>query len=87
MKMNKIVKKFLWTGYKSMPVRQLPALDKSGFTYVACRPFTKKKKERTQTFKETVDLRYTVGAELGLVGTARTTKIDCKNDLEIFMGV
>ena len=84
--MDKIVIKFLWTGYKSMPVRQLPALDKSGFTYIACRPFTKNK-ERTQAFKETVDSRYTVGAELGLVGTARSTKFDCKNDLEIFMGV
>ena len=33
-------------------------LRQPGFTYSACGPFTKKNKERTQSFKETVDSRY-----------------------------
>ena len=44
--MNKIVKMFLWTGDTSMPwkpVRELPALGKSGFKYSACGQFTKNK--------------------------------------------
>ena len=55
--MNEMVNKFLLAGDKFMPeihVRQPASLDKSGFTYSACRPFTKNK-ERTQNFKETGD--------------------------------
>ena len=43
--MNEIVNKFLLAGDKSMPemhVRQ------PGFTYSACRPFTKKQKRNTK---------------------------------------
>ena len=35
-------------------VRKFLALDKSGFTYTACKP-SRKSKERIQKFKETVD--------------------------------
>ena len=38
-------------------------LDKSGFTYSACGPFTKSK-ERMQNFKETGDSRYIYKNEL-----------------------
>ena len=65
-----------------MPVRQLPVLDKSGFTYIDFGPFTKNK-GRIQKFKETGDSRYNVGTELGSVGTARSTKFDCENNLEL----
>ena len=40
--MNEIVNKFLLAGDKLMLERYLK---QSGFTYSACRPFTKKKKE------------------------------------------
>ena len=42
--MNKMVNRFLLAGEKFMPemnLRQHTALDKSGFTYSACGPFTK----------------------------------------------
>ena len=45
--MNKIINKFLLVGDKFMPemhLRQPVSLDKSGFTYSACGPFTKNKK-------------------------------------------
>ena len=41
-------------------------LRQSGFTYSACRPFTKNK-ERMQKFKETEDLRYINQNEIKLV--------------------
>ena len=40
--MNEIVNKFLLAGDKSMPEMHLR---RSGFTYSACRPFTKKQNE------------------------------------------
>ena len=46
--MNKIVNKFLLVGDKFMPemhLRQPALLDKSGFTYRVCGPFTKNKIE------------------------------------------
>ena len=46
--MNEIVNKFLLAGDKSMPEMHLK---QPGFTYSACRPFTKNKK-RIQKFKE-----------------------------------
>ena len=47
-KMNEIVNKFLLAGYKFMPemhLRQDAMLDKSGFTYSPCGPFTKKQRK------------------------------------------
>ena len=55
--MNKTVNKFLLAGKKFIPEMHLnkPALlNKSGFAYSACEPFTKNK-ERIQKFKETGD--------------------------------
>ena len=46
--MNEIVNKFLLAGDEFMPEMHLKQL---GFTYSACRPFTKNK-ERIQKFKE-----------------------------------
>ena len=54
--MNEIVNKFLLARSKFMPEMHLK---QPGFTYSACRPFTKKKKERIQKFKETGDMSYT----------------------------
>ena len=50
-KMNEIVNKFLITGDKVIPEMHLK---QPGFTYSACRPFTKNK-ERIWKFKETGD--------------------------------
>ena len=58
--MNKIVNKFLLAGDKFMPEINLR---QPGFTYSACRPFTKNK-ERIQKFKETRDSRYIYQNEL-----------------------
>ena len=49
--MNEIVNKFLLAGDKFMPeihLRQPALLDKSGFTYNACGPFTKIKETKKQ---------------------------------------
>ena len=65
--MNEIVNKFLLVGNKFIPemhLRQSTALDKSGFIYIACGLFTKKK-EGIQKFKETGDSRYIYQNELG----------------------
>ena len=46
--MNKIVNNFLLAGDKFMPemhLKQAAALGKTGFSYSACDPFTKTKKE------------------------------------------
>ena len=64
--MNEIVNKFSLAGEKvmsEMHLRQSTLLDKSGFTYSACRPFTKNK-ERIQKFKEKGDSRYIYQKEL-----------------------
>ena len=64
--MNEIVNKFLLAGGKFMPemhLNQPTALCKPGFTYSACRPFTKNK-ERIQKFKETGDTKYIYRNEL-----------------------
>ena len=58
--MNKIGNKFLSTGDKFMPEIHLK---QPGFTYSACRPFTKNK-ERIQKFKETGDTDYIYKNEL-----------------------
>ena len=52
--MNAIVNKLLLSGDEFIPEMHLR---QPGFTYSACRPFTKKK-ERIEKFKETGDLRY-----------------------------
>ena len=52
--MNEIVNKFLLAGDKLMSEMHLRQL---GFTYSACRTFTKNK-EQTQNFKEIGDPRY-----------------------------
>ena len=52
--MNEIVNKFSLAGEKVMSeihLRQSTLLDKSGFTYSACRPFTKNK-ERIKNLKK-----------------------------------
>ena len=58
--MNDIINKFLLAGDKFMPEMHLKQL---GFTYSACRPFTKNK-ERIQKFKQTGDSRYIYKNEL-----------------------
>ena len=52
--MNEIVDKFLLAGDRFMPAMHLK---QSGFTYVACGPFSKNKK-RIQKFIETGDTTY-----------------------------
>ena len=54
-KMNDIINKCLLAGDKFMPEMHLK---QPGFTYRACRPFTKNK-ETIQKIKETGDSRYT----------------------------
>ena len=58
--MNDIINKFLLAGDKFMPEMHLKQL---GFTYSACKPFTKNK-ERIQKFKQTGDSRYIYKNEL-----------------------
>ena len=58
--MNETVNKFLLAGDKFMPEMRLK---QPGFTYSACRPFTKNK-ERIQKFKETGDTSYIYKNEL-----------------------
>ena len=58
--MNNIINKFLLAGDKFMPEMHLRP---PGFTYSACRPFTKNK-EKIQKFKQTGDSRYIYKNEL-----------------------
>ena len=58
--MNGIVNKFLLEGHKFTPEMHLKY---PGFSYRACGPFTKKKKE-IQKFKETGDTKYIYRNEL-----------------------
>ena len=58
--MNDIINKFLLAGDKFMPEMHLR---QPGFTYRACRPFTKNE-ERIQKFKKTGDFRYIYKNEL-----------------------
>ena len=58
--MNDVINKFLLAEDKFMPEIHLR---QTGFTYSACRPFTKNK-ERIQKFKQTGDLRYIYRSEL-----------------------
>ena len=54
-KMNEIINKFLLVGDKFMPeihLKQPTLLNKSGFTYISCGPFTKNKK-RIEKFMQT----------------------------------
>ena len=53
-KMNEIVNKFLLAGDKFLPEMHLK---QPGFTYSACRPFTKNK-QRIQKFIQTGDTNY-----------------------------
>ena len=67
--MNEIVNTFLLAGDRFMPemhLKQPASLDKSGFTYSACGPFTKNK-ERIRKFKETRDTNYIYKTELDKV--------------------
>ena len=53
--MNEIVSKFSLSDDKFMPgmhLKQLAALGKSGFTYSACGPFTKKTKKEFKNLKK-----------------------------------
>ena len=52
--MNALINMFLVSGDKFMPKMHLR---QPGFTYSACRPFTKNR-EKIQKFKETGDSRY-----------------------------
>ena len=54
--MNEIVNKFLLAGDKFMPEMHLK---QPGFTYSACRPFTKKKKEFKNLKKQETEAIYT----------------------------
>ena len=58
--MNDIINKFVLAGDKFIPKMHLR---QPGFTYSACRPFTKNK-ERMEKFKETGDSRYIYKNEL-----------------------
>ena len=58
--MNKMVNKFLLAGDEFMPETYLK---QSGFTYSACRPFTKSK-ESIKKFKEIEDTKYIYKNEL-----------------------
>ena len=56
-KVNEIVNNFLLTGDKFMPemhLEQPASLDKPGFTYSACGPFTKTKKEYRNLKKQDI---------------------------------
>ena len=53
--MNEIVNKFLLTGDKFMPEMHLKQL---GFTYSACGPFTKTKKELKNLRKQEISYIY-----------------------------
>ena len=59
--MNKIVNKLFLVGAKFMPEMHLRWTARgalhTGFTYIACGPFTKNK-EKNQRFKETGDTSY-----------------------------
>ena len=59
--MNEIINKFLLVGDTFMPEIHLKQPE---FTYSACGPFTKKKEERIQKFKETGDTKYIYKNEL-----------------------
>ena len=54
--MNEIVSKFLLAGNKFMPEMHLK---QSGFTYSACGPFTKKKKEFKNSKKQEMQTVFT----------------------------
>ena len=58
--MNEIVNKFLLAGDKFIPEMHLK---QPGFTYSACRPFTKNKK-RTEKFMKTGNTRFIYRNEL-----------------------
>ena len=58
--MNEIVNNFLLVGDKfmtGMHLKQPASLDKSGFTYSACGPFTKNK-ERIEKFMQTENTNF-----------------------------
>ena len=58
--MDSIINKFLLAGDKFMPEMHLK---QPGFTYSACRPFTKQK-QRIQSFMEKGDTNYVYKNEL-----------------------
>ena len=55
-KMNKIINKSLLTGDKFMPEMHL---SQPGFTYSACGPFTKIKKELRSLCKQEIQILFT----------------------------
>ena len=67
LRMNEIVNKFLLAGDKFMPEMHLK---QPGFTYSACRPFTKSK-ERIEKFKETGYTCYIYKNKLDKAGFQR----------------
>ena len=67
LRMNEIVNKFLLAGDKFMPETHLK---QPGFTYSACRPFTKSK-ERIEKFKETGYTCYIYKNKLDKAGFQR----------------
>ena len=64
--MNEIINKFLLLGDTFMPemhLKHLALLNKSGFTYCACGPFTKNR-ERIETFMQTGNTDFILKSEL-----------------------
>ena len=64
--MNEIENTFLLVGDKFIPemhLKQPTLLDKSGFTYCACGPFTKNK-EKIEKFMQTGNTNFTYKNEL-----------------------
>ena len=58
--MNEIINKFLLVGDKFMPeihLKQPTSLNKSGFTYISCGPFTKNK-ERIEKVMQTGNIDF-----------------------------
>ena len=66
LQINKIIKNVLLTGDKFMPELHLK---QSGFTYIACGPFTKHR-ERIQKFIETDNLKHLHRNELNIANFA-----------------
>ena len=75
--MNKIINKFLLTGYKFMPELQLK---QPGFTYSAYGPFIKPR-ERFQKFRETGNLKHLSRNELDKVCFAHDVTYSDSKDL------
>ena len=75
--MNKIINRFLLTGDKSMTELHLK---KPGFTYSACRPFSKHR-ESIQKFRETGNLKHFYRNELDKASFAHDATYSDSNNL------